>query len=77
MYKTLFELKKKNKALWNGSYGGPVVKIPNNKEEDVYAFSREKDGDKIIVILNMSNIIQNVTFTGNNYIGTYNNVFFK
>jgi len=74
-YTTLFNLKKKNKALWNGNYGGPIVKIPTNQEEDVYAFSRSSQGDKVVVIVNMSNMIQDVTLQGDSYIGSYNNVF--
>ena len=75
LYKTLFQLKKKNKALWNGSYGGDLVKIPTNKPEDIYAFSREKNGDKVVVILNLSGVRQNVTLEGDDFVGSYNNVF--
>jgi len=75
MYKTLFELKKKNKALWNGSYGGDIVKIATDKPEDIYAFSREKNGDKVVGILNLSTTMQNVTLQGDDFVGSYNNVF--
>ena len=30
------------------------MKIRNNQEQSVYSFSREKDGDKILVILNLT-----------------------
>jgi len=58
-YTTLFKLKKNNKALWNGKYGGDLVKLLGH--EDVYAFTRKKDGDSILVILNMSDKEQTVT----------------
>jgi len=51
-YKTLFQLKKRNEALWNGSLGGVSERI--NKSDHVYAFKREKGEDKIVVILNLS-----------------------
>ena len=53
-YTQLFEQKHKNQALWNGSYGGPLVEIETNMPSKVFAFSREKDGDRIIAILNLS-----------------------
>jgi glycosidase len=72
-YKSLFDLKHKNKALWNGDFGGQLVKIPTGNDQNVYAFSREKDGDKVIVILNLSAKPQKATITG--YAGTYVNAF--
>jgi len=74
-YKTLLALKKKNQALWNGEYGGKVQKIKTDKEEDVYAFMREKNGDKVVVILNLSDRSQQVTLEGDAYIGDYMDVF--
>jgi glycosidase len=53
-YTTLCSLKKTNKALKNGDAGGPLVKIRNNQEKSVYSFIREKDGNKILVILNLT-----------------------
>lgn len=51
-YQKLFYLKKRNKALWNGDDGGFSQRI--NTSEKAYAFKREKDGDKVIVVLNLS-----------------------
>jgi glycosidase len=68
-YKTLFELKHKNKALWNGEYGGKRVKIPTGKDEEIYAFYREKDGDKVVVILNLSSQKQDFNLTGDAFAG--------
>jgi len=52
-YQSLFDLKQKNKALGNGSAGVPLQKISIHRE--VYAFKKEKDGQQIVVILNLSN----------------------
>ena len=51
-YKQLNTLKKNNRALWNGQYGGKAVRI--NASDYVYAFKREKDDDQVFVILNLS-----------------------
>ncbi len=50
----LNDLKTKNQALWNGEAGGELVKIPTSDDAKVYAFKREKNGDKIVGIFNLS-----------------------
>ncbi|MDQ3017080.1 MAG: alpha-glucosidase C-terminal domain-containing protein, partial [Bacteroidota bacterium] len=51
-YTTLNQLKKKNHALWNGQDGGNSKRV--NVSDKVYAFMREKDGDRFVGIFNMS-----------------------
>lgn len=51
-YSTLLYLKKENKALWNGIHGGLSKRI--NTSDHVYAFSREKDGEMMVGIFNLS-----------------------
>ena len=53
-YKDLISLKKQNRALWNGEAGSPMVKIKTNKDKAIFAFYREKDDNRIIVLLNLS-----------------------
>lgn len=53
-YKSLISLKKQNKALWNGDFGAPMVKINTNKDNKIFAFYREKDENRVIVFLNLS-----------------------
>lgn len=53
-YSDLIKLKKEDKALWNGEFGGPMVKIKTNKDRKVFAFYREKDDNRVIVFLNLS-----------------------
>jgi len=50
-YKTLFDLKHRNKALWNGDYGGEVRLLGRDKQ--LLAFMREKEGDKVLVVINL------------------------
>lgn len=53
-YATLIKLKKENKALWNGDFGGKMTDIKTNKDNKVFAFYREKDGSRVVVLLNLS-----------------------
>jgi cyclomaltodextrinase len=55
LYTKLFQLKKTNKALWNGVAGGEMQRINTGSDEHVFAFSREKSGNKVIAIFNLSN----------------------
>ena len=61
-YKTLFTLKEKNKALWNGVYGGDFNKI--TEHENIFAFQREKEGDYVVGIFNLSDKRQSFTLSG-------------
>jgi glycosidase len=74
-YKTLFDLKEDNKALWNGTHGGKLVKIPTGNDENIYAFTREKDGDQVIVVINLSAQEQTATLAGDGYAGNYQEAF--
>jgi len=58
-YTQLFTLKKNNQALWNGQYGGELIKLIDH--ENIYAFQREKNGDAITVIINLSSKRQSFT----------------
>lgn len=61
IYTTLFQLKKTNKALWNGMYGGKLVRLNTNNNQHVFAFTREKSGSKILGIFNLSNAPQTIS----------------
>jgi cyclomaltodextrinase / maltogenic alpha-amylase / neopullulanase len=54
LYTQLFALKHANKALWNGANGGVMIRIYNDKQNEVVSFSRTKDGNKVIAIFNFS-----------------------
>ena len=52
-YQALFDLKEKNKALWNGNYGGEPI-IISQESEDALVILREKDNHKVILVFNLS-----------------------
>lgn len=56
-YKTLNTLKKENPALWNGNYGGSYRRIDTG-DADVFGFVREKEDNKILVLINTVNGVQ-------------------
>jgi glycosidase len=53
-YQSLIRLKKGNEALWNGDFGGKMVKISTNKDNKIFAYSREKNGSRVLVFLNLT-----------------------
>ncbi len=75
IYKKLFELKHKNQALWNGAWGGEMIRIFNDKPTQVISFSREKNGDQVIPIFNFSNAPVTVKLNSKYQKGTYNELF--
>lgn len=64
-FKTFLDLKENNQALWNGKYGGEVNKL--FQDENVFAFSREMNGDKVIGIFNLTDKTQQASV--NSYSG--------
>ena len=75
-FSKLCALKHINRAVWAGKSGGDVVKIANTAEDKIYSFGREKEGDRVVVILNLSKDRTTVTLTpGDKFAGAYANVF--
>ncbi|MEM6348729.1 MAG: alpha-amylase family glycosyl hydrolase [Bacteroidota bacterium] len=74
-YRRLFELKHRNQALWNGEHGGALVKVPTGNDENIYAFIREKNGDKVMVMINLSAASQNAQLKNDQVNGEYKEIF--
>ncbi|RZJ31883.1 MAG: hypothetical protein EOO48_00640 [Flavobacterium sp.] len=75
MYSRLFALKHSNHALWNGGYGGEMIRIFSDKQDQVISFSREKDGDKVIDIINYSPTPVTVKLNSKYQKGSYTELF--
>lgn len=75
MYKKLFTLKHANQALWNGAAGGEMVRIFNDKPNQVISFSRSKNSDCVIPIFNFSAKEITVKLTSKYQTGTYQELF--
>ena len=74
MYKKLFEFKHKHQALWNGGWGGQMIRIFNDKPDHVISFSREKNGDKVIALFNFDDLPVKVKLNSKQA-GTYTELF--
>lgn len=74
-FKSLLTLKHRNQALWNGQAGGKAVKIPTADDANVYAFYRQKDNDRVSVILNLSSQTITTRLEGAGYEGTFMEIF--
>lgn len=75
IYTKLFDLKHKNQALWNGDFGGEMVRIKNDKMKQVLAFSREKNGDKVVSVFNLNNTATKVILDSKYEKGIYTELF--
>ncbi len=75
-FQRLCELRHNNQALWSGQDGGPLVKIPTDADDHIYAFTRAKDGNRIIVVMNLSRDNRTVTLRPDSETsGAYLNLF--
>lgn len=75
LYKKLFALKKSNSTLLNWGHNATMNLVPNSVPDKVFSFARQNDKDKIFVVLNFSNLVQNVTFKETLYHGNYTEYF--
>lgn len=72
-YQQLTQLKHQNKAFSNGIEGGSFTMIGNSQPEKLFAFVREKENNKVLVLLNLSDKKVSATlnlqdkFVGNEY----------
>lgn len=74
-YRTLLDLKRKNKALWNGAAGSEPVIVPVEDDSKVLVYVREKEGNKVLVLLNLSPESQDVVLNAKDLEGSYSNIF--
>lgn len=75
LFKSIFKLKHENQALWNGDWGGEMVRIYSDKMDEVISFSREKNNNIVIPIINFTKKPVKVKLNTKYYKGTYKNWF--
>ena len=75
LYKKLFNLKKRNKALWNNNPDNSLDRILSTNNSRVFAFIREFEEDRIFAAFNTWNTDMTVFLSGDKFVGTYGNVF--
>ncbi|MCX6272928.1 MAG: alpha-amylase family glycosyl hydrolase [Bacteroidetes bacterium] len=75
LYKNLCRLKKNNPTLWTGPYGGNFRRLYNPGNSAVFSFIREKNGRKVLVMLNFSWNSAEFTLEGYTTTGEYRDLF--
>jgi len=75
VYSTLLNLKKENRALWNGTEGGRFERVETTADHVLFAYVRESGSDRVLVLMNLSSGYNGGTLLGDNYQGEYTDVF--
>lgn len=75
IYGPLIKLKRENKALWSGTEGGRLVRIKTSDDSSIFSFYREKDSDKVLVMLNMSSSDKSFSIIAPKAYDNYTNVY--
>jgi glycosidase len=63
-YRTVFDLKHQNPALWNGAHGGAQSPLKTDGGARVYAFTRSKGRNTVLVAVNFGDTPANVRYVG-------------
>lgn len=75
IYTKLFALKHANQALWNGDWGGEMIRVYNDKPDQVISFYRQKNGDKVLPVFNFSDKSVTVILKTKHETGDYTELF--
>jgi glycosidase len=73
-YGKLLDLKRRNRAMWNGRAGAEIEYIRNSNEQAVLAFIRQKGNDRVLALFNLDHAPQSVVLEGAAHAGAYVNV---
>jgi len=76
-YRSVFELKHRNQALWNGSYGGWQSKLDTDGGARVYAFTRSRAKNTVLVVVNFADAPAHLSYAGLRHPGRYLDWFSK
>jgi glycosidase len=76
-YRSVVDLKHANPALWNGSAGGEQVKLDTDGGSRVYAYSRTKGENTVIIAVNFGDMAVRPQYTGLAHSGQFTDWFSK
>ena len=76
-YRTMFDLKHQQPALANGHWGGTQTALETDGSNRVYAFTRTRDANTVLVAVNFGDAPASVRYTGLAPAGTYADWFSK
>jgi glycosidase len=70
-YHAMVALKHANRALWNGAEGGPQVRLATNGGDRVYAFTRSRGANTVLVAVNFGDAPVSAHYSGLTKPGSY------
>jgi glycosidase len=74
-YRSLTELKENSKALYNGTEGGTLQVMSSPADSNVFAFIRQKENDKVLVICNLGEYAEEFTLHSDTKIGKMKEIY--
>ena len=76
-YRAMFDLKHVNHALWNGGEGGDQLRLETTGGDRVYAFTRTRGANTVLVAVNFGSDPARASFRGLSRPGDYTDWFAK
>ena len=76
-YRSLFDLKHQNQALWNGAYGGSQTILTTDGGTRVFAFTRNGASNTVFVAVNFGDSAARITYRGLSRAGVFSDWFSK
>ena len=76
-YRSVFELRHTQEVLWNGPWGAPQVRLVTDGGDRIYAFSRSRNGNAVVVVTNFGDKPAVVRYTSLAPSGSYTDWFSK
>lgn len=74
-YRTLFGLRTEYDVLWSGPWGAPQVRLSTDHADVVFAFSRSRERQSVVVFANFGRTPVSVKYAGFAQPGGYQDVF--
>lgn len=75
LIKQLIDLKTANQALHNGAAGGRIIPVSTDNPGQILSFAREKGGNRVLVLFNLSSIAASFSVTDGPAEGTWSDAF--
>jgi glycosidase len=76
-YTAMFDLKERQPALWNGPWGGPQTTLRTTGGDRVYAFTRTKGANTVLVAVNFGDAPVSARYQGLTRAGAFTDWFSK
>ncbi|MDG5765921.1 alpha-amylase family glycosyl hydrolase [Balneolales bacterium ANBcel1] len=74
-YTRLLRLNQENHALFNGIHGGELVRVSTSEDDRVFAFYRQKEGNRVFTLLNLSDEPVTFDISSHAIAGSYTELF--